>query len=196
MPCVKAQCPWISSHPDFYFALRGDGNNFGIVTRFDLEMFSQGAMWGGNNYYLLGDAEHRRELLSLPRPFDCTPSWFVQQVGSWLCQATYYLGYCTTFEAIITAFEDISREENSDPFASSFITFFLATKVHFYGALVSTVYSRFQEDPPIFKNFTMLRSLYASTRSANLSDLTADLESTVAPGSWSEAIIAKCVCQD
>ncbi|KAL6716687.1 hypothetical protein ACLMJK_006255 [Lecanora helva] len=35
------------SYPDLYFALRGGGNNFGIVTRFDLETFPQGQMWGG-----------------------------------------------------------------------------------------------------------------------------------------------------
>ncbi|KAL8873550.1 MAG: hypothetical protein Q9198_007007, partial [Flavoplaca austrocitrina] len=35
------------SNPDLYFALRGGGNNFAIVTRFDLETFPQGLMWGG-----------------------------------------------------------------------------------------------------------------------------------------------------
>jgi FAD/FMN-containing dehydrogenase len=36
-----------TSYPDLYWALRGGGNNFGIVTRFDLETFPQGQMWGG-----------------------------------------------------------------------------------------------------------------------------------------------------
>ncbi|KAL8919908.1 MAG: hypothetical protein Q9172_004756, partial [Xanthocarpia lactea] len=35
-----------TSNPDLYFALRGGGNNFGIVTRFDLQTFPQGPMWG------------------------------------------------------------------------------------------------------------------------------------------------------
>lgn len=36
-----------TANPDLYFALRGGGNNFGIVTRFDLETFPQGNLWGG-----------------------------------------------------------------------------------------------------------------------------------------------------
>ncbi|KAL8992317.1 MAG: hypothetical protein Q9169_007195, partial [Polycauliona sp. 2 TL-2023] len=39
------------SHPDLYFALRGGGNNFAIVTRFDLETFPQGQMWGGSTIH-------------------------------------------------------------------------------------------------------------------------------------------------
>ena len=35
------------SYPDLYWALRGGGNNFGIVTRFDMETFPQAGMWGG-----------------------------------------------------------------------------------------------------------------------------------------------------
>lgn len=34
-------------HADLYKALKGGGNNFGIVTRFDLKTFEQGQIWGG-----------------------------------------------------------------------------------------------------------------------------------------------------
>jgi hypothetical protein len=40
-----------NSYPDLYFALRGGGNNFGIVTRFDLYTYPQGLMWGGSLVY-------------------------------------------------------------------------------------------------------------------------------------------------
>ncbi|EUC40011.1 hypothetical protein COCMIDRAFT_41583 [Bipolaris oryzae ATCC 44560] len=36
-----------SSNSDLYRALHGGGNSFGVVTRFDLDVFQQGPMWGG-----------------------------------------------------------------------------------------------------------------------------------------------------
>lgn len=36
-----------SSYPDVYKALRGGGNNFGIVTRFDVNAYPATDMWGG-----------------------------------------------------------------------------------------------------------------------------------------------------
>lgn len=40
-----------TSYPDLYWALRGGGNNFGIVTQFNVQAFPQGQMWGGMRAY-------------------------------------------------------------------------------------------------------------------------------------------------
>ncbi len=37
---------------DLYWALRGGGNNFGIVTKFNLKTFPQGLMWGGGRLHV------------------------------------------------------------------------------------------------------------------------------------------------
>ncbi|KAI0136727.1 hypothetical protein BJ170DRAFT_602917 [Xylariales sp. AK1849] len=40
-----------TSHSDLYWALRGGGNNFGVVTRFDASAYPQSLMWGGDRVY-------------------------------------------------------------------------------------------------------------------------------------------------
>lgn len=40
-----------TSYPDLFWALRGGGNNFGIVTYFKLNAFPLGQMWGGDRIY-------------------------------------------------------------------------------------------------------------------------------------------------
>ena len=40
-----------TAYPDLYWALRGGGNNFGVVTKFNLNAFPIGDMWGGSRIY-------------------------------------------------------------------------------------------------------------------------------------------------
>ncbi|CAO2647390.1 Nn.00g083120.m01.CDS01 [Neocucurbitaria sp. VM-36] len=40
-----------NQYPDLYWALRGGGNNFGIITNFKLNAFPLGKMWGGQRIY-------------------------------------------------------------------------------------------------------------------------------------------------
>ncbi|KAM0517040.1 hypothetical protein ACHAPE_005152 [Trichoderma viride] len=46
------QVSYSSQYSDLYWALRGGGNNFGIVTRFDLAAYPQGDLWAGSDTFL------------------------------------------------------------------------------------------------------------------------------------------------
>lgn len=46
------QVSYSSPYSDLYWALRGGGNNFGIVTRFDLVTFPQGDLWAGAETFI------------------------------------------------------------------------------------------------------------------------------------------------
>ncbi|OJD19056.1 hypothetical protein AJ78_00928 [Emergomyces pasteurianus Ep9510] len=50
------------THPDLYWALRGGGNNFGIVTGFDLAAYPAGDLWAGSRIYIADDGT-RKSLL-------------------------------------------------------------------------------------------------------------------------------------
>ncbi|KAI1148201.1 hypothetical protein F4825DRAFT_470629 [Nemania diffusa] len=57
---------------DLWVALKGGGNNFGIVTRFDLRVFPQGQLWGGKVFYFepsfSGQIRSLVEYLNSPNP--------------------------------------------------------------------------------------------------------------------------------
>jgi hypothetical protein len=41
----------LADNKDLFICLRGGGNNFGIVTRYDMRTFKQGNFWGGSVFY-------------------------------------------------------------------------------------------------------------------------------------------------
>ncbi|PSN70014.1 FAD-binding domain-containing protein [Corynespora cassiicola Philippines] len=55
-----------TSHPDLYKALKGGGNNYGIITSYTMIAHPQGQIWGGN---LIFPASKTDELLAAVRTF-------------------------------------------------------------------------------------------------------------------------------
>ncbi|PYI03681.1 FAD-binding domain-containing protein [Aspergillus sclerotiicarbonarius CBS 121057] len=52
-----------NENPDLWMALRGGGNNFGIVTRYDMRTFRQGPIFGGSVSYHHCDLDEQLDLL-------------------------------------------------------------------------------------------------------------------------------------
>ncbi|KAF2150193.1 FAD binding domain protein [Myriangium duriaei CBS 260.36] len=71
-----------TQYQDLFYALRGGGNNFGIVTKFNLATVKmpQGLMWGGSKYYLeINFAEVNNAFTQLSRNPEKDPN-----AGQWV----------------------------------------------------------------------------------------------------------------
>lgn len=69
------------SNPDLYWALRGGGSNFGIVTRFDMDSYPTGDLWGGMMVYNATEEDALVQayynLATSPNPDPKASSWLV-----------------------------------------------------------------------------------------------------------------------
>ncbi len=72
-----------NDHADLWIALRGGSNNFGVVTRFDVEAFPQGENWGGTIFYPISTVDAQLEAFST---FSSAPDYdvyasLIQSIG-------------------------------------------------------------------------------------------------------------------
>lgn len=164
-----------TSHPDLYFALRGGGSNFGIVTRFDLETHQQGLFWGGHKFYLLSDIAERKKSMDIEYPFNGTPRWFAQKFSTWAVQAACRLGYCSTVNEISQMLESYSRGD-SDPSGQIILSFAFVPIIDVYLVCVNLMHGRPEPYPPVFKEFEAAKNIYSTTRITKMTGVVAEVD--------------------
>lgn len=111
-----------SENADLWRALRGGGNNLGVVTRFDLRTFSQGPFWGGAVLYFppsfAGQVEALVNELNRPDATDETHlmlsigySASYMQLGGTLCMnQVYHTGDNGAAPAVLDPFVKVSPQ--------------------------------------------------------------------------------------
>jgi hypothetical protein len=168
----------VESHPDLYFALRGGGNNFGIVTRFDYETRRHGQMWGGNQVMFVEDIEERRAALGLEGDLVWDLKHLRRKALSLLNKLVSKLGFSTRTEDLIKSWASLANKETADPLAHAYLYFAWVPYMHTWLQGSTLTYIAPEKDPRAvgLKNIASLNAVYRTTRVANLTDLVQEIE--------------------
>lgn len=180
------------SSSDLFWALRGGGNNFGIVTRFDLETYPQGGVWGGYNFHLMsqGDISARKAQLNL-KPTSISQfslQSLVENAVGLVWRAACKLGYCVPVDGLFETFQNSSLALENDPYAHILIAFIYAADVNLYLGCGMTHYTKEHGGPEVFKDFRKLPRFYSSLRASTLKEFALEDAKFNAPGSRYESI--------
>ncbi|KAK0130204.1 hypothetical protein ONS96_000728 [Cadophora gregata f. sp. sojae] len=151
-----------TSNPDLYFALRGGGKNFGVVTRFDLETYPNLPVWWGGFYFmLLSSTPSLLSSLSISRPFKLTISSVLEHGSQLLVKVVCKLGYCIDLDTFVTAAARLPIESENDHDAMGYATFALMPKANVYAVGTHLVHTGAISDAPSFN--TLVSDLKAKS---------------------------------
>lgn len=169
--------------PDLFWALRGGGNNFGIVTRFDLTTYPLTQAWGGHNFYLLSDISSRLTSLSLPStPFTFTTSSLIHQFGKFVNWGACKLGYCTTITDWLNAYFSILEKEQYDIDSQIIAGIAYSSDLDIYIAYANPIRARAVPNSHVFSAFKKLPHVYSTNRIANFSSFHKEIHDWSADG--------------
>ncbi|KAE9375878.1 FAD-binding domain-containing protein [Stipitochalara longipes BDJ] len=173
------------SHPDLYWALRGGAGNFGIVTRFDLEAYELGPIWGGLSAYVLTDVHSRYLSLNIARPFSFSISHLIQSISQFLAKLAGRLGRSTTSTNIIQAFEDMVVKEKADEsYLQYFMSFAYQKTPDLVGASVLHIRNKPDGNPPALADPVIMggKPTYSTSKVRSLRSLVEEIDPYNMPG--------------
>lgn len=153
------------SSPDLYWALRGGGNNFGIVTNFDLDIHPQGDVWGGQNFWLMDTsmiADRRARLnIAFTQP-SISLTYLKHMLFSGITRLACKLGYCITSKQAFRAFRNVVLAEQNDVHGQMWMSLSYANQIDSFVLGAAIIYSKPEAWPPIFSDYKALKSVYST----------------------------------
>jgi hypothetical protein len=161
------------SHPDLFWALRGGGGNFGIVTRFDLETYPIDLVWGGTELIAFSDLAERQSALGLKESFDWTWQSASVQLGSVFRRGLCLIGKCVHSRDFIDHFVGMSQQPDTNAHLYTFLAWLPEFRMIASGG--SHAYLDPVAKPTAFENMTAMNSFYSTTKIRPLTDLIQEL---------------------
>jgi hypothetical protein len=162
------------SAPDLFWALRGGGNNFGIVTRFDLQTYTQGPIWGGFNFHLMSysdltSRQSRLNLSSAPSlPFVHS---FLSSTVSLIWRAACVLGYCIPVDTLLETWQNTTIDlANDQHAANTLVSFAYVADVNLHLGCTLVHYTSTVGGPAAYGSISKLPKVYNTYRNASIRD--------------------------
>ncbi|KUJ06654.1 FAD-binding domain-containing protein [Mollisia scopiformis] len=164
-----------ASNPDLYWALRGGGKNFGIVTRFDMFTHVDTEMWGGVNILLLDDMHDRLAILGIPRKFEWTTTALIGKTAEYINKLICKVGYCISVDDVASMLGEIALEAENDIFAHAWAVpiFFSSSQTYLISAEMN--HGKGVEGAPGFGALHRAKKVYKTNRVARTADFAREI---------------------
>jgi hypothetical protein len=164
------------SNPDLFFALRGGGPVFGVVTRFDVAAYPHGKVWAGTVVNFPRDLSEKEAELGLQEKLD----WSLHSAGikvmRWLQNAGTMLGYGARGRDYAEAFAQLASDDQKDIAAHAYIFYSWIPYMKFYVTGGTFIYSEPVENPPVFSNLTSIPHISNDGGLKQMSQMTDEIE--------------------
>jgi hypothetical protein len=155
------------------------------VTRFELEAYELGSIWGGLSAYVLTDIRSRYQALNIARPFSFSLSHIIQSASQLVPKLAGRLGFSSTSTNVIQAFEDMIVKEKAD---ESYLQYFMSLVYHttpdFYAAGVLHVREKPDGNPPALADPAIMggKPTYSTSKVRSLRSLVEEIDPYNNPG--------------
>lgn len=160
------------SAKDLYFALRGDGKNFGVVTRFDMQTYPNRPMWGGFSVHLPSDISHYYKTLNITHPLSFSLSSILHHVTLPITGLLCKLGFCESLSSFASALIEMYSDDDAD--AQGYGALLLLPYVRTYMFYTQLNHGGGLPNSHAFKPILQTKRLYSAHRLTNMSDFTKD----------------------
>lgn len=170
------------SNPDLYFALRGGGSNFGIVTSFDFVAHKHDLVWAGLSAYLVEDLPKRMSALGLQHHFDWSFNSAAIIATSWLQTIGVRMGFSATLDHLTAAFVKLVNNEEKDSNVHGFLYLAWVPFVKSFLVANTVAYAEALEQPKILHNMTRGRKVMSTNRLGRISEFAKEVREQTSYG--------------